>query len=36
MSEESKKDYEIEDVEQHADDREYMLQAIENDATRCV
>lgn len=33
MSEENKKDYKIEDVEQHADDREYMLQAIENDAT---
>ena len=33
MSEENKEDYKIEDVEQHADDREYMLQAIENDAT---
>ena len=33
MSEESKKDYKIEEVEQHADDREYMLQAIKDDAT---
>ena len=33
MSEENKKDYQIDEVEQHIDDRDYMLQAIENDAT---
>ena len=33
QKEENKKDYQIDEVEQHIDDRDYMLQAIENDAT---
>ena len=33
MSEENNKDYQIEEVLEHIDDKNYMLQAIENDAT---